>query len=132
MKKIFVALLLVSMFTLTACGSKENKETENTNNETETEPKEKDYSGVFKSDDSSELTIAKDKDSYKVNITIYRLGQFPDCTVDEIKNDVLYISSIDPSEKPIKFTFNYNTKVLNVTDSSWNLLTTDDSFIFDK
>ena len=127
MKKIFVALLLVSMFTLTACGSKNS---EKTNSDTDVEVK--DYSGVFKSDDSSEVVIEKDKDTYKVDITLYRLAQFTDCTVDEVKGNVLYLTAKDPNENTIKFTFNYNTKVLNVTDSSWNLLTTEDSFIFDK
>lgn len=127
MKKLFVALLLVSMFTLTACGSKDS---EKTNSDTDAEVK--DYSGVYKNDDSSEVVIEKDKDTYKVDITLYRLAQFTDCIVDEVKGNVLYITAKDPNENTIKFTFNYNTKVLNVTDSSWNLLTTEDSFIFDK
>ncbi len=118
MKKLFVILLLVGIFTLTAC------------NGSEKDPD--DYSGVYKSDDSSEVVINKENDAYKVNISIYRLAAFYDCFVDNVKNNVLNIRSRDPNGNTIKFTFDYKTKVLTVTETTWDLLKVGDSFIFDK
>lgn len=126
MKKIFAILLLISVFTLTACGGKENtNESGKNNNSVETNVK--DYSGVYKSDDSSELEITKENDNYKVNITIFRTGAFIDCDVYEIKDNVLYIDGID-----YKFSFDYNTKILTALEASGNWLTAGDSFVFDK
>ncbi len=117
---------MISVFTLTACGGKENtNESGKNNNSVETNVK--DYSGVYKSDDSSELEITKENDNYKVNITIFRLAAFNDCNVYEIKDNVLYIDGID-----YKFSFDYNTKILTVLEASGNWLTAGDSFVFDK
>lgn len=118
MKKIFVVLLLVCIVTLTACGGSDTKES--------------DYTGVYKNDDSSEVVIRKEDADYRVNITIYRLAAFYDCFVEDIKDNVLYLRTTDPNGKQINFTFDYKTKTLTVTKTSWELLNENDKFVFDK
>ena len=113
---VFVAV--VGVFVLTGCG---NKDKEKIN-----------FEGTYVSDDSSEIDITKDEDTYKIIISLYRLAKLENCTVDSVQDEVLTASCIDVGITPIKFTFNYNTKVLTVTDSSWDLLNTGDTFEFNK
>ena len=130
-KKILLSLLvLVGLVVMTGCGSNEEiNNSEKTNNSVEIN--EKDYSGTYKSDDSSEIVIEKENNIYKVSISIYRLASFSDCIVDDVKNDILYISAKDPNGESIKFTFNYNTKVLTVTETTWIYLNVGDIFTLD-
>ena len=135
MKKIIASMIIVliligGLFVLTGCGNnKEINNSEKNNNKVETS--EKDYSGTYKSDDSSEIVIEKENNTYKVNISIYRLASFSDGIVDEVKNGIIYISATDPNGEKIKFTFNHNTKVLTITETTWNYLSVNDIFIFD-
>ena len=123
--KLMILLLLVGVFVLTGCVDEEVN-TNSTNNSIETNIK--DYSGVYKAEDSSKMVI----ENKNVDISIYRLASFSDCVIDEVKDDVLYISGKDPNNETIRFTFDYNTKTLNVVETTWNLISTEDSFVFDK
>ena len=122
-------LLMVGGLVLTGC-SKTNDNSKKTDQVEK--PQAINYSGTFKSDDDSSIEIIKVGDNYKANISIFRLTTFDDCTVDEIKNDILTISGLDPDNKPIKFTFNWNTKTLKVVDTTWSLLENGTEFTFNK
>lgn len=89
------------------------------------------YSGTFENDNYDKITITKDNNNYNVVINIYRLYVFGG-NVDKIKNDILYINSTDGSGNPIKFEFNYKTKVLVVKETTWGLLNNNDKFEFNK
>ena len=90
------------------------------------------YSGTYKSDDSSELIIDKNGDNYTATISIYRLATFEDGKVTDIKDNILTISSTDPSGNPITFTFDYNSKTLKVDKTTWELLNVGDTFQLNK
>lgn len=126
-KVLFVVLLIVGGFILSGC----DKKTNSNESSSKENLKEKNYSGTFKSDDSSYIEITKDNDKYKATISIYRLTTFDNCTVDEIRDDILTISGIDPNNNPIKFSFNFATKSLTVIDSTWPLLENGTRFDFD-
>ena len=126
-KLLFVMLIVVSGLLLTGCNKKDNKENESTVKEQVI-----DYSGTYNSEDTSSIIITKDGDKYKVNISLYRLSMFDNCTVDEIKDNTLTISGKDPSDNSIKFSFNYTTKVLTVIESTWDLLPESTRIDFDK
>lgn len=114
-KKMRVLLIIVSIFFLVGC-----------------KVTDKDYSGTYKNDESSQLIITKNDNTYKANISIYRLTTLDDCKVDIIEADVLNISCKDDNVGTINFKFDYQTKVLTVVDSTWSLLNNGDSFTFNK
>ena len=113
--KYFV-LMIIGIIILTGCSKKVDK----------------DYSGTYKSDDSSEMIITKNHDTYKASISLYRLTTIENCNIDNYENDILNISCQDENSSLIKFKFDYNTKVLTVTESTWSLLSNGDSFELNK
>lgn len=130
---VVIIIALGVLCTLLVTGKIDIKKTNNGGKTEEKDTKKvTDYSGTYKNDDSSEIVIIKDGDSYNVNIGIYRLASFENGKVTDIKDDILTISSTDPSGNPITFTFNYKTKVLTVKESTWDLLKVDETFEFNK
>ncbi len=113
-----VFVVFVGLFAITGCGSKDKEEVS--------------FEGTYKSDDSGELVITKENDSYKANITLFRLANFDNCTSENVKENVLTINCNDYNESIVKFTFDYSTKKLAVIESSWDLLNTGDTFDFNK
>ena len=130
-KVLVISLAVVGIFTLTGCGA-DNKDSKNSNEQAKEQTTISDYSGTYKSEDSSSIIITKDNNTYKADISIYRLATFDDGTVDDIKNDILYISAKDPNNEPIKFTFDYKTKILTVKETTWSLLNVGDTFDFNN
>ena len=106
-----------------------NVEVKHTNDDKKTEEKVLDYSGKFEKD-GSELIITKNGDSYNAEIGIFRLGSFSG-TVSNIKDNKLIIKS-STSGNEIEFEFDYNTKILSVIKSSWNLLSEGRTIDFNK
>lgn len=94
-------------------------EVNHTNEDKKTEEKILDYSGKFEKD-GSELIITKKGDNYEAEIGIFRLGSF-NGPVTDIKDNKLTIKW-STSDNEIEFEFDYNTKILSVIKSNWNLL----------
>lgn len=109
-----------------------NQNTDAKQNDNSGNAYENDYSGTFKTDDLSTIVISKNGSKYSAEISIYKLATFDDGVVSNIKDDILYITATDPNGKKIEFTFNYKTKVLTVTKTTWDLLKKDDKFEFNK
>lgn len=107
----------------------------NTTNENKTSDTEKtneikesiNCAGTYKDGDFNTVTITKSNDTYNVTIGLTKLAEF-EGSVTDIKNDILYISSTDPSGAPIKFTFDHKTKKLVVQETTWNNLNVNDSY----
>lgn len=125
----YFGLLLVVIFVFFLAGCKsENKENNESNNSGNTV----DYSGTYNSEDSSQLTITKNNNNYKANVSLFRLTSIENCDVDTIENDVLNISCVDDNTGTIKFKFDYNKKILTVTETTWSLVNVGDSYDFSK
>lgn len=79
--------------------------------------------------DSSYIEIKHTQSENKVFISIYRLTTFTG-TIIKKKNNIIYITALDPNNHNIYFKFNLDTKVLTVTKSSWLYLNKGDTFSF--
>lgn len=79
--------------------------------------------------DSSYIEIKHTQSENKVFISIYRLTTF-EGTITKKKNNIIYIKALDPNNHNIYFKFNFDTKVLTVTKSSWLYLNKGDTFSF--
>ena len=113
----FILVAVIGVFALTACGNKNDE-------------KDK-YVGTYKAEDSSEITITKENDVYNVEISLFRLTTLRDCSVENIKDDVLSLSCTAGNETTMKLDFDYNKKLLTVVESQWDLLSNEDSFEFE-
>lgn len=127
--KFLVYLLLVTSILLTGCGNDDNKNNSSTKEENKSEIN---YTGTYKSDDNSFIEITKEDNNYKATISIYKLTTLDDCKVFSIQNDILNMNCTDASGNPIKFDFDYKTKILTVKESTWDLLNNKDTFEFNK
>lgn len=79
--------------------------------------------------DNSYIEIKHTQSENKVFISIYRLTTFTG-TIIKKKNNIIYITALDPNNHNIYFKFNLDTKVLTVTKSSWLYLNKGDTFSF--
>ena len=87
-----------------------------------------DVAGTYNAEDSSSLVIKKDGSA---EVGIFRLTSM-EGKVTEVKNGVVYMTLKDANEGDMKLTFDTNTKVLTVTDSTWQLLPNGEKFTLDK
>lgn len=87
-----------------------------------------DVAGTYTAEDSSSLVIKKDGSA---EVGIFRLTSM-EGKVTEVKDGVVYITLKDANNGDMKLTFNTNTKVLTVTDSTWQLLPNGEKFTLDK
>ena len=133
MNKKFIYYFIIFILIVCITGCKKNNNISNTlQDNTKEKIKDIDYSGTYKNEDSSFITIVKDKSNYKATISIYRLSTFEFCIVNDINDDDIYISCKDPNDNIIKFEFNYKTKILTIKETTWALLKIGDSFEFNK
>jgi len=114
---------------------KDNTNTNNSNNTSENnKPTEQenniDYSGKFEKN-GSDITITKNNEGYDIEIEIFRIGTFKGKTIN-INNDKLTIVATAEKENDLEFEFDYNTKILTVTKSSWNLLSIGNTYQLDS
>ena len=87
-----------------------------------------DVAGTYNAEDSSSLVIKKDGSA---EVGIFRLTSM-EGKVTEVKDGVVYMTLKDANEGDMKLTFDTNTKVLTVTDSTWQLLPNGEKFTLDK
>lgn len=87
-----------------------------------------DVAGTYTAEDSSSLVIKKDGSA---EVGIFRLTSM-EGKVTEVKDGVVYMTLKDANNGDMKLTFNTNTKVLTVTDSTWQLLPNGEKFTLDK
>ncbi len=95
---------------------------------TKADDKIADVAGTYTAEDSSSLVIKKDG---AAEVGIFRLTSM-EGKVTEVKDGVVYMTLKDANEGDMKLTFDTNTKVLTVTDSTWELLPNGEKFTLNK
>lgn len=124
----------VTKATTTAAATKAASTTETTKEATKEATTKKaadtvaDVAGTYNAEDSSSLVIKKDGSA---EVGIFRLTSM-EGKVTEVKDGVVYMTLKDANEGDMKLTFDTNTKVLTVTDSTWQLLPNGEKFTLDK
>ena len=124
----------VTKATTTAAATKAASTTEATKEATKEATTKKaadtvaDVAGTYNAEDSSSLVIKKDGSA---EVGIFRLTSM-EGKVTEVKDGVVYMTLKDANEGDMKLTFDTNTKVLTVTDSTWQLLPNGEKFTLDK
>ena len=135
MKKLLVVLCALAL-TATACGNKEeavNNAEATTQEATENQAAEKsddatesainldEYIGDYVNEETGEVTINKDGDSYAMSVTIYGLANMDEGQVMPFENGVAFYT-IDPSGSPMTLSFcktDDESYTLKVESSSW-------------
>ena len=124
----------VTKATTTAAATKAASTTETTKEATKEATTKKaantvaDVAGTYNAEDSSSLVIKKDGSA---EVGIFRLTSM-EGKVTEVKDGVVYMTLKDANNGDMKLTFDTNTKVLTVTDSTWQLLPNGEKFTLDK
>ncbi|MBP5204577.1 hypothetical protein J6Z48_02980 [bacterium] len=99
------------------------------NGKTTTPATEQIVTETYSMKDGSTLTINKGSNKTDVEISITRLALIRG-EVKKESGDIYYITGKDASENPISFTFDKSTKVLTVSDSTWDFLPEGKTFLF--
>ena len=131
MKKLLVVLCALAL-TATACGNKEeavNNAEATTQKAEENKTTEKaesainldEYIGDYVNEETGEVTINKDGDTYAMSVTIYGLANMDEGDVMPFENGVAFYT-IDPSGSPMTLSFcktDDESYTLKVESSSW-------------
>ena len=99
------------------------------NGKTPTPATEQIVTEIYSAKDGSTVTFSKGSNKTEVEISITRLALIRG-EVKKESGDIYYITGKDASENPISFTFDKSTKVLTVSDSTWDFLPEGKTFLF--
>ncbi len=131
MKKLLVVLCALAL-TATACGNKEEAvnntgattqmaEENKTTEKAESAINLDEYIGDYVNEETGEVTINKDGDSYAMSVTIYGLANMDEGQVMPFENGVAFYT-IDPNGSPMTLSFSKTddeSYTLKVESSSW-------------
>lgn len=131
---LVIALVFVSyiMFIVKNENITNNNKTDSAINDNSTEKENNmDYSGKFEKN-GSDITFTKNGSGYDVDITIFRTAVLTGKTTNIKDGKLTITATTNPEADNIEFVFDYNTKILTVTNSNWEILPNGITYEFDS
>jgi len=129
---LVIVLVFVSYNKFIVKNITNNDKTDSAINDNSTEKgNNMDYSGKYEKD-GSDITFTKNGSGYDVDITIFRIASLTGKTTNIKDGKLTITAATNPEADNIEFVFDYNTKILTVTNSNWDILPNGITYEFDN